>query len=119
VKAKVEWTNPHSYFYVDAKDDKGIVMNSKFEGYPPRAHSREVTLADGKKLFAMRQHSRCRSPIAMRFLSTIVLIACLPAAMQAQKKTGKERLPAHVQRQTGPDRNLAKRQHRAWLLKRG
>ncbi len=79
---KVEWTNPHSYFYIDVKDDKGNVANWKFEGYGPgvlyrngwkkgisikpgdtvtvtgwkardgstRAHSREVTLADGQKL---------------------------------------------------------------------
>jgi hypothetical protein len=83
VVTKVEWTNPHSYFFVDVKEDKGIVANWKFEGYPPGvlyrtgwkrevtmkpgdtvkvfgwqardgthwAHSREVTLADGKKLF--------------------------------------------------------------------
>ena len=83
VVTKVEWTNPHSYFYMDVKDDKGNVVNWKFEGYPPSvlsrtgwkkdvtmkpgdtikvfgwqardgtnwAHSREVTMADGKKLF--------------------------------------------------------------------
>ncbi|PWU07147.1 MAG: hypothetical protein C5B51_10645, partial [Terriglobia bacterium] len=83
VITKVEWTNPHSYFYMDVKDDKGKVVNWKFEGYPPSvlvrtgwrkdvtmkpgdtvkvfgwqardgtawAHSREITFADGKKLF--------------------------------------------------------------------
>jgi hypothetical protein len=83
VVTKIEWTNPHSHFYLDVKDDKGNVANWKFEGYPPGvlyrtgwkrdvsmkagdkvtvfgwrardgtnwAHSREVTLADGKKLF--------------------------------------------------------------------
>ncbi len=83
VITKIEWTNPHSYFYMDVKDDKGKVANWKFEGYPPSvlvrtgwkkdvtmkpgdtvkvfgwqardgtnwAHSREVTLPDGKKLF--------------------------------------------------------------------
>ena len=83
VITKIEWTNPHSYFYVDVKDSTGKVVNWKFEGYPPSvlsrtgwkkdvtmkngdtvtvfgwhardgsnlAHSREVTLADGKKLF--------------------------------------------------------------------
>ncbi len=83
VVTKVEWTNPHSYFYLDVKDDQGSVANWKFEGYPPgvlyrtgwkRAvtikpgdtvkvfgwqardgthwgHSREVTFADGKKLY--------------------------------------------------------------------
>jgi hypothetical protein len=83
VVTKIEWTNPHSYFYVDVKDDQGKLANWKFEGYPPGvlyrtgwkrdvtmkpgdtvkvfgwqardgtnwAHSREVTLSDGKKLF--------------------------------------------------------------------
>ena len=83
VVTKVEWTNPHSFIYVDVKDDKGNTANWKLEGYPPGvlyrtgwkkevsikigdmvtvtgwrardgtnwAHSRQVTLADGKKLF--------------------------------------------------------------------
>ena len=83
VVTKVEWTNPHSYFYLDVKDDQGTVANWKFEGYPPGVlyrtgwkrqvtikpgdtvkvfgwqardgthwgHSREVTFADGKKLY--------------------------------------------------------------------
>ena len=32
---KVEWTNPHSHFYLDVKDAKGAVANWKFEGYGP------------------------------------------------------------------------------------
>ncbi len=83
VITKVEWTNPHSHFYLDVTDDKGNVVNWKFEGYNPAvlyrigwkketmikpgdkitvfgwrardggnwAHSREITLPDGKKLF--------------------------------------------------------------------
>lgn len=82
VVTKVEWTNPHSHFYLDVTT-AGKVVNWKFEGYPPSvlyrtgwkravtlkegdsitvygwqardgtawAHSREVTFADGKKLF--------------------------------------------------------------------
>jgi hypothetical protein len=80
---KIEWTNPHSFFYIDVKDKDGKVSNWKMEGYPPNVlyrtgwkrdvtlkigdvitvsgwrardggdwgHSREVTFADGKKLF--------------------------------------------------------------------
>ena len=80
---KIEWTNPHSHFYLDVKDKDGKVTNWKLEGYPPGvlsrtgwrkdvtmkvgevitvtgwrardggdwAHSREITLADGKKMF--------------------------------------------------------------------
>jgi len=83
VVTKIEWTNPHSHFFLDVTDDKGNVVNWKFEGYPPVvlyrtgwrkditmkvgdtvtvfgwqardgtkwAHSREITFADGKKLF--------------------------------------------------------------------
>jgi len=80
---KIDWTNPHSFLFLDVKDDKGEVVNWKLEGYPPGvlyrtgwrkditikvgdtvtitgwrsrdssnlAHSREVTLPDGRKLF--------------------------------------------------------------------
>jgi Family of unknown function (DUF6152) len=83
VITKVEWTNPHSHFYLDVTDAKGSVVNWKLEGYNPAvlyrigwkkdtmlkpgdkitvfawqardggnwAHSREITLPDGKKLF--------------------------------------------------------------------
>ena len=32
---KIDWTNPHIHFYLEAKDDKGAVTQWKFEGYPP------------------------------------------------------------------------------------
>jgi hypothetical protein len=35
VLSRVEWSNPHIYFYVDAKDDSGNVETWAFEGYPP------------------------------------------------------------------------------------
>src|SRR5262245_17643181 len=37
---KIEWTNPHSYFYLDVKDDKGNVVNWACEGGGPGALSR-------------------------------------------------------------------------------
>ena len=83
VITRVEWTNPHSHFYLDVKDAAGKVVNWKYEGYNPAvllrvgwkkdgmlkagdtitvfgwqardggnwAHAREITLADGRKLF--------------------------------------------------------------------
>ncbi len=83
VVTKIEWTNPHSHFYVDVKDEQGRVSNWSFQGYTVNAlyrtgwkkdvsmkvgdtvtvfgwlardgsksaHARQVTLADGKKLF--------------------------------------------------------------------
>src|ERR1700691_5724372 len=37
---RVEWTNPHSYFYVDVVDDKGNVTNWGCEGAAPSALTR-------------------------------------------------------------------------------
>ena len=31
----MEWTNPHTHFYLDVKDETGKVVNWKFEGYNP------------------------------------------------------------------------------------
>src|SRR5206468_3555605 len=82
VITKIEWTNPHSYIFMDVTDNTGKAANWKFEGYGPGilhrigwnkdvtmkpgdritifgwrardgsnwAHSREITLADGKKM---------------------------------------------------------------------
>lgn len=38
--SKIEWTNPHSFFYVDVKDDKGNVVTWACEGGGPGALSR-------------------------------------------------------------------------------
>jgi hypothetical protein len=38
--AKIEWTNPHTYFYVDAKDEKGNVERWGCEAGSPGALSR-------------------------------------------------------------------------------
>jgi len=35
VVTKVEWQNPHIWFFVDVKDDKGAVANWGFSGAPP------------------------------------------------------------------------------------
>src|SRR6202790_5875419 len=32
---KVDWTNPHVYFFVDVKDEKGDISNWGFEMGPP------------------------------------------------------------------------------------
>jgi len=38
--SKLEWTNPHSYFYIDVKDDKGNTVTWGCEGANPGALSR-------------------------------------------------------------------------------
>src|SRR5262249_16611189 len=55
VITKVEWSNPHSHFYIDVTDDKGKVVNWKFEGYNPAVLSRigwkkDITLKPGDKI---------------------------------------------------------------------
>jgi len=40
VISKVEWTNPHSYLYVDVKDDQGNTATWACEGGAPNALSR-------------------------------------------------------------------------------
>jgi hypothetical protein len=37
---KIEWTNPHSYFYLDVKDEQGNVVNWTCEAGSPGALSR-------------------------------------------------------------------------------
>jgi len=37
---RIEWTNPHSYFYIDVTDDKGNVTNWACEGGSPMALTR-------------------------------------------------------------------------------
>jgi len=39
--AKLEWTNPHSYFYVDVKDAKGNIVTWGCEGASPVVLSRK------------------------------------------------------------------------------
>ncbi|HSP67032.1 MAG TPA: DUF6152 family protein [Bryobacteraceae bacterium] len=63
VITKVEWTNPHSYFFLDVKDAKGNVANWKLEGYPPSVLSRtgwkkDVTLKVGDTVTVFGWHAR-------------------------------------------------------------
>ncbi len=46
---KVEWTNPHSYVYVDVKDANGNVVNWAVEGYPPNTLRRTGFTRDAMK----------------------------------------------------------------------
>jgi hypothetical protein len=37
---RIEWSNPHSYFFIDVKDEKGNVLNWGCEGAGPGALTR-------------------------------------------------------------------------------
>jgi hypothetical protein len=55
VVTKVDWSNPHSHFFLDVKDDKGNVANWRLDGYPPVVLSRtgwhrEGTLKPGDQI---------------------------------------------------------------------
>jgi len=51
VITKVEWTNPHAYFYIDVKDAAtGAVANWAIEGYPPNTLKRTGFVRDDLKV---------------------------------------------------------------------
>ena len=50
VVTKIEWMNPHIYFYIDVKDDKGTVANWALEGGPPNSLYRQGWRKDTLKL---------------------------------------------------------------------
>ena len=52
VVTKIEWTNPHSHFSLDVKDEKGRTVNWQFSGYTVNAlyrtgWKRDVTMKVG------------------------------------------------------------------------
>ena len=50
VVTRVEWSNPHIYFYVDVKDANGKATNWAFEGAGPNMMSRLGWLRDSLKV---------------------------------------------------------------------
>jgi hypothetical protein len=50
VISKVEWTNPHIYFYIDVKDASGSVVTWAVEGYPPNTLKRTGFTRDDLKI---------------------------------------------------------------------
>ena len=64
--ARIDWMNPHIYFYVDAKDDKGVVTQWKFEGYPPnmlvrQGWKRDVTMKVGDTITVFGWRARANT----------------------------------------------------------
>jgi hypothetical protein len=49
VVTKVEWTNPHIWFFVDVKDEQGRVTNWGFSGGPPGVLQRRGISRDALK----------------------------------------------------------------------
>ena len=59
---KVEWTNPHTWFYIDVKDPQGNVVNWAIEGGAPTVLYREGwkpnSLKVGDKVTVKGSHAR-------------------------------------------------------------
>ena len=60
---KIEWSNPHSFIYLDVTDEKGAVANWKMEGYPPNVLYRngwkkDATMKPGDKITVTGWRSR-------------------------------------------------------------
>ncbi len=50
VLTKVEWTNPHIWFYLDVKDDRGNLTTWGFSGGPPGVLQRRGITKDRLKI---------------------------------------------------------------------
>jgi hypothetical protein len=71
---RVEWTNPHTWFYLDVKDDKGAVVNWAMEMGSPNALMRagwkrtamnagDVVAVEGYKSWDRKNTGNARSVI--------------------------------------------------------
>jgi hypothetical protein len=50
---KVEWQNPHVWFYVDVKDESGTITTWGFSGAPPGSLMRRGVTKDALKIGAV------------------------------------------------------------------
>ena len=69
VITEIEWKNPHTYVYLDVKDESGRPVNWKLEGYPPNVLSRtgwkrDVTIKVGDTITVFGWLSRDGTPFA-------------------------------------------------------
>jgi hypothetical protein len=59
---KVEWMNPHTYFYLDVKDESGTVVNWAVEGGAPNVLYREgwkpTSLKEGDQVTILGSRAR-------------------------------------------------------------
>ncbi|MGA3292984.1 MAG: DUF6152 family protein [Candidatus Acidiferrales bacterium] len=64
---KIEWTNPHSFLFINVKDQDGKVTNWRFEGYPPTVlyragWKRDVTMKPGDEVTVFGWQARVGGP---------------------------------------------------------
>ena len=63
ILTKIEWTNPHSFIFIDVTGEKGETANWKLEGYPPNVLYRngwkkDTTMKIGDKITVTGWRSR-------------------------------------------------------------
>jgi Family of unknown function (DUF6152) len=63
VLTRIEWTNPHSFIYLDVTDEKGNIANWKMEGYPPNVLYRngwkkDISMKPGDRITVTGWRSR-------------------------------------------------------------
>jgi len=68
VVTKIEWTNPHSFLFIDVADATGTRTNWKMEGYPPSVLTRtgwkrNVTVKVGDTITVSGWHARIGGPL--------------------------------------------------------
>ena len=71
VVTKIEWTNPHSFIYLDVADAGGAKVNWKLEGYPPNVlyrtgWKRDVTMKVGDTVTVFAWRARLGGPLVQR-----------------------------------------------------
>ena len=81
VVTKVEWTNPHTYFYVDVTDDQGKVVNWAVEGGAPnalyRAGWKPTSLKTGDRVTIVGSRAKDGSNLANATSFTLADGRCL------------------------------------------
>lgn len=68
VVTKIDWENPHMHFYLDVKDDSGVV-HWKFEAFPPnmlvrQGWHRDITMKVGETVTVFGWRARDGSTLA-------------------------------------------------------
>ena len=67
--ARIDWQNPHMYFYLDVKNEQGVVTQWKVEGYPPnmlvrQGWQKDVTMKVGDTISVSGWRARTEMPQA-------------------------------------------------------
>lgn len=95
---KVEWTNPHTWFYIDVPDDQGKVVNWAIEGGAPNVLYREgwkpTTLKVGDRVTITASRAKNGSNVANATLFKLSDGRCVFAGSSGPGGAGTENCTA-------------------------